>query len=218
MQQASGVHDTDVASFMKISSACRIGSLPPVCSPVPNRCLTDRAFAACGPQYSWRLSAGKSVGTALRCRPRVECRVAPTAHRGSAGSIEAGSAISRTSPGGLRDRRLLDAKPLHAIAHGAKGNAQELRRRRPVVARLFERLVDRRALDAVEVVLQRPLVARGKRRVGLFGWWSKAQVLGGDLLGIGRQRESTLQDVLQLAHVAGEWVRLQGDPRLSIEL
>ena len=86
-----------------------------------------------------------------------------------------------------RGARLLDSQPLHAIPHGPEGDAEELRRRGTVVARLLQRLVDRRPLHAIEIILQRPFVAGWKRRVGLFRRRRQVQVVGGDVLRVRRQ-------------------------------
>ena len=113
---------------------------------------------------------------------------------------------------------LLDPQPLHPVAHRAERDAEQLRRGRAVEARLLERLVDRRALDAVEIILQRPLVAGGHRELGIVGHRRQVQVVGGDLLRVGGQREAALEDVLELAHVARERIALERRDRLGVEL
>src|SRR5690349_22404100 len=61
-------------------------------------------------------------------------------------------------------RALCDAETLHAIAHGAAGDAQQLGGCRAVVAGLLERFEDRFFFDAVQILLQGPLT------VAALGW------------------------------------------------
>src|SRR5690349_18335931 len=125
--------------------------------------------------------------------------------------------VNRREAASVNEGTLLDAKPLHPITHGPERDAEELRSGGAVVARLFERLVDRGALDAVEVVLQGPFVAGGQRGVGLLGRRREVQVVGGDPLRIACERQTALQDVLELAHIARKRIRLQGRDRGIVE-
>ena len=74
---------------------------------------------------------------------------------------------------------------------------------RAIKARFLERLVDRRAFDAIEIILQRPFVADRERRIVFLGWWRQVKIFRRDPLRVGGQRQSAFQNVLELANVAG---------------
>src|SRR6266567_3150878 len=90
---------------------------------------------------------------------------------------------------------LFDAQPFHPITHRTKRYSEQLGRGSAVVARLFQRLVDGGTLDAIEIVLQRPFVSRGQRGVTFFGWRCEMQIVGCNLERIGRQRQTSLENV-----------------------
>src|SRR5712692_2674473 len=96
------------------------------------------------------------------------------------------------------------AEPLHAVAKLAEGDSQQLRGGGAVELGLGERLVDRPALDAVQVLGERPAWF-AKPRPALGGARRKPQILDADLLGSG-QGERALEDVLELADIAGKVV------------
>src|SRR5712692_5204810 len=95
-------------------------------------------------------------------------------------------------------------EPLHAVAQLAEGDSQQLRGGGAVELGLGERLVDRPALDAVQVLGERPAWF-AKPRPALGGARRKPQILDADLLGSG-QGERALEDVLELADIAGKVV------------
>src|SRR5690606_10573816 len=64
---------------------------------------------------------------------------------------------SSISAGGRCTGRSVDVEPFHAITQCTERDAQEFRRRSAIEARLVQRLQDRFTLDAVQIVLQRPL-------------------------------------------------------------
>src|SRR5213075_1404496 len=101
---------------------------------------------------------------------------------------------------------ILYAKPLHPVTELTESDTEELGRRRAVEAGLAERLEDRFALDAVEVIRQRAgirlAVPLGARRC------AQVQVFNSDF-GAPRESERSLKDVLQLANVAGKIVALE---------
>src|SRR5438874_7533610 len=86
--------------------------------------------------------------------------------------------LGRSSQFGDSTILIADAQALHPVAQLPEGDAEELRRRGAVEAGLAERLEDRLALEAVEIVGQRFARAPGLafHRLG-----RDAQVLGADL-------------------------------------
>src|SRR6185436_11662678 len=116
----------------------------------------------------------------------------------------------------FRVQLLLDAEALHAVAQRAEGDAEELRGRGAVVARLLQRLDDGLLFEALEVFRQRrrgaqthQVLARNGLRILVR---AELQVFHPDLV-FGGERERALEYVLELPHVAGEGValeRLQG--------
>src|SRR5579862_9102061 len=110
---------------------------------------------------------------------------------------------------------LLNSELFDAVTQRPKTHAEEFCGRGLVVARLLERLHDRIALDAFQLASQggRTLVHGfiGRRvREHLSRPRGRAQtyVIRGDHRA-SAQSESTLQDVLELADVAGKWIGLQ---------
>src|SRR5436190_16719051 len=101
---------------------------------------------------------------------------------------------------------ILYPKPLHPVTELTESDAEEFGRRRAVEAGLAERLEDRFALDAVEVIGQRA----GIRLAVLLGapWCAQVEVFHSNF-GAPRESERSLKDVLQLADVAGKIVALQ---------
>src|SRR5260221_12719647 len=106
---------------------------------------------------------------------------------------------------------ILYSKPLHPVTELTESDTEELGRRRAVEGGLAERLEDRFALDAVELIRQGP----GIRRAVLLGprWGAKVQVFYSDF-GASRESERSLKDVLQLADIAGKVVALELVQRL----
>src|SRR2546428_297234 len=96
-----------------------------------------------------------------------------------------------------------DLQPLHPVAQLAEGDPEQLRGGGAVETGLAERLEDRLALQAVEVVRQR--LPRAVDRLVVVAGGRKPQVLRAPLLAA-RQRPGALEDVLELAPVAGEVV------------
>src|SRR3982750_3864113 len=92
-------------------------------------------------------------------------------------------------------RLLCNAETLHAVAHGAEGDAQQFGGCGAVVAGFLQRLQDRFFLDAVQIFLQRPLAvaAFGGNRDLLGFRRRELQIEHGDALSIA-QRHRTLKD------------------------
>src|SRR3954463_16561181 len=104
-----------------------------------------------------------------------------------------------------------DVEALHAVAQLPEGDAEELRGRGAIEAGFRERLEDRLALDRIQVVGQRLASARGGRSAW-GGRRGEAQIVKADLVAAG-QRERALEDVLELADVAGEVMLRQAPER-----
>src|SRR6185369_13234420 len=115
------------------------------------------------------------------------------------------------------DSRLINAEAIEPVAQRPEGDTQQLGRGRLVEARGLQRLRDGLALDLVEEVVQRQAAraerAIERRHLVLRGRLREVEVALGDLVG-GAQRHRPLEDVLQLAHVAGEVVAAQRQHRV----
>src|SRR5215472_10042181 len=123
-----------------------------------------------------------------------------------------------------RSVTLFDAELLDAIAQRAKAHTEELRCRRLVVPCLFQSLNDGTALDAFELAAERGVRINGggRCRGGTFCAGRAARHPQTDVLTsddpASAERERPLEDVLQLAHVAREWVGLEHSKRLYRDL
>src|SRR6266446_5346670 len=103
----------------------------------------------------------------------------------------------------------VDPEAVEAVAKRAEGDAEKLRGRGLVEAGRLERLRDRLALHLVEEVVKREAPgAEGAVERGdpiLERPLCEVEISLGDRL-LAAQRERALEDVLQLAHVAGKIV------------
>src|SRR3954454_23583127 len=102
---------------------------------------------------------------------------------------------------------LIDAEAVEAVAQRSEGDAEELGGGGFVEARRLERLHDRLALELVEEVVQRQAAGAERavelRRLVLVVAVGEVEVGRRDPV-LGAERQRPLEDVLQLAHVAGE--------------
>src|SRR5439155_1009033 len=157
---------------------------------------------------SSRLVKRRSIASPPYCPggKLIECRTRSVIAAPGGRSSQFGEAIYRAS--GSRPSGpifIADAEALHPVAQLPEGDAEKLGSRRTVEPGFRQRIEDRLALQAVEVVGQRfPRAALGallrhrlRRR--------EPQVLAADLLACA-QSERPLQNVLELADVAGEAV------------
>src|SRR5437660_889948 len=104
---------------------------------------------------------------------------------------------------------LLDAQAFHSVPHSPKRDAEQLGGGGTVVARFFERFVDRLPFDAVEIILEGPLVAGGNVHVYLFGDRRQMEIFCTDVLRIRCKGEAALQNIFELADIAGKRITLQ---------
>src|SRR5690606_31360738 len=107
-------------------------------------------------------------------------------------------------PGGIATENSLDPELLDPIPQRPKADPEDLRRRSLVVPRLLERLHDPGALDLLELRLERAAdrAGPGSGAVphGLLHPGPQPYILDVDLVP-GAQRQRSLQNVLELAHV-----------------
>src|SRR5213075_1405934 len=100
---------------------------------------------------------------------------------------------------------ILYAKPLHPVTELTESDTEKLGRRRAVEAGLAERLEDRFALDAVEVIRQRAGI---RLAVQIGARWCAQMEVFHRHFGASRESERSLKDILQFADVAGKIVAL----------
>src|SRR5690348_3325193 len=111
----------------------------------------------------------------------------------------------------MSETALLDSEFLDPIPQRPEAHAEQLRRRRLVVARLLQRLDDGVALDFLEVLSKGCIAGCGGRG---WGQWRRGtrrgaqfDVIGGDHAARAKG-ERALENILELAYVAGEGIRL----------
>src|SRR6476659_5556670 len=111
------------------------------------------------------------------------------------------------------ESRLINAEAIEPVAQRPEGDAQQLGGGGLVEARGLERLHDGLALDLVQEIVQRQ-PARAERAVEAHRLLPRRRVLREVQVRhvdgvVAAQRHRALEDVLQLAHVAGEIVAAQ---------
>src|SRR6185436_14120956 len=134
---------------------------------VSSRLVNKRSIAS--PPYLPR-------GRLIECRSRSETsvpggrlsRFGDSTRRAPTTQPSATIRLKRPASQAVLLRRFMDSEPLHAVAQGAEGHAEQFRGRGAVEAGLRERFQDRFAFDAVEIFGQRRIeraAARAGRRL-----------------------------------------------------